>query len=79
MRSSTKNATNITQQTLQTRSFEACIRGINGFKGGLQPRNNLVKDENGDLADSYKILIRGRTASLLLNMHNVSDVRQKYI
>jgi hypothetical protein len=24
-------------------------RGINGFKRGYQPRNNLVKDENGDL------------------------------
>jgi hypothetical protein len=25
------------------------IRGINEFKRGYQPRNNLVKDENGDL------------------------------
>jgi hypothetical protein len=24
-------------------------RGINEFKRGYQPRNNLVKDENGDL------------------------------
>jgi hypothetical protein len=24
-------------------------RGINEFKRGAQPRNNLVKDENGDL------------------------------
>jgi hypothetical protein len=33
--------------------------GINKFKRGYQPRNNLVKDENGHLlADSYKILNR---------------------
>jgi hypothetical protein len=34
-------------------------RGINEFKTGYQPRNNLVKDENGDLpADSHNILQR---------------------
>jgi hypothetical protein len=32
-------------------------RGIIGFKRGYQPRNDLVKDENGDLlADSHNIL-----------------------
>jgi hypothetical protein len=32
-------------------------RGITEFKRGYQPRNNLVKDENGDLlADSNNIL-----------------------
>jgi hypothetical protein len=32
-------------------------RGINEFKQGYQLRNNLVKDENGDLlADSHNIL-----------------------
>jgi hypothetical protein len=31
-------------------------RGINGFKKGYQPRNNLVKDEKGDLlSDSHTI------------------------
>jgi hypothetical protein len=31
-------------------------RGINEFKKGYQPRNNLVKDENGDLlADSQYV------------------------
>jgi hypothetical protein len=41
-------------------------------------RNNLVKDENGDLlADSYDILYRWKNYfSQLLNVHNVSDVRQ---
>jgi hypothetical protein len=34
-------------------------RGINEFKWGCQPRNNLVKDENGDrLADSHNNLNR---------------------
>jgi hypothetical protein len=53
-------------------------RGIIGFKRGYQPRNNLVKDENGDLfADSYNILNRWKNYfSQLLNVHNVSDVRQ---
>jgi hypothetical protein len=34
-------------------------RGINGFKRGYQPRNNLAKDENSDLLeDSHRILNR---------------------
>jgi hypothetical protein len=34
-------------------------RKINEFMRGYQPRNNLVKDENGDLfADSHNILNR---------------------
>jgi hypothetical protein len=33
--------------------------GINEFKMGYQPRNNIVKDDNGQLlADSYNILNR---------------------
>jgi hypothetical protein len=53
-------------------------RGINEFKRGYQPRNNLVKDEDGDLFEhSHNILIRWRNYfSQLLNVHNVSDVRQ---
>jgi hypothetical protein len=36
-----------------------------------------VKDENGDLlADSNNILNRWKYFSQLLNVHNVSDVRQ---
>jgi hypothetical protein len=48
------------------------------LRGGYQPRNNLVKDENGDLlADSHNILNRCKNYfSQLLNVHNVSDVRQ---
>jgi hypothetical protein len=53
-------------------------RGINKFKRGYQPRNNLVKDENGDLlVDSHNILNRWNNYfSHLLNVHNVSDVGQ---
>jgi hypothetical protein len=36
-----------------------------------------VKDENGDLADSYNILNSWKNYfSQLLDMHNVSEVRQ---
>jgi hypothetical protein len=53
-------------------------RGINEFKRGYQPRNNLVKDENCDLlAASHNIWNRWKNYfSKLLNVHNVSDVRQ---
>jgi hypothetical protein len=53
-------------------------RGINEFKRGYQPRNNLMNDENDDLlADSHNILNRWKNYfSQLLNVHNVSDVRQ---
>jgi predicted metalloendopeptidase len=53
-------------------------RGINKFKRGYQPRNTLVKDENGGLlADSHNILNGWKNYfTQLLNVHNVSDVRQ---
>jgi hypothetical protein len=52
-------------------------RRINEFKRGYQPRSNLVKDENGDLfEDSHNILNRWNYFSQLMNVHNVSDVRQ---
>jgi hypothetical protein len=52
--------------------------GINECKRGYQPRNNLVKDKNGDLlANSHNILNRWKNYfSQLLNVHNVSDARQ---
>jgi hypothetical protein len=53
-------------------------RGINKFKRDYQLRSNWVKDENGDLlADSNTIVNRWKSYfSQLLNVHNVSDVRQ---
>jgi hypothetical protein len=53
-------------------------RGISEFKRGYQPRNNLMKDEKGDLlTDSHNILNSWKIYfSQLLKVHNVSDVRQ---
>jgi hypothetical protein len=57
--------------------LQACIEE-NEFKMGYQPISNLIKDKNGDLlADSHTILSRWKSYfSQLLNVHNVSDVRQ---
>jgi hypothetical protein len=62
----------------KNKNIRDLYRGVNGFKRGYQPRNNLVKDENGDLLwDSHNILNRWRNYfSRLLNVHNVSDVKQ---
>jgi hypothetical protein len=53
-------------------------RELNEFEMGYQPRNNLVKDKNGDpLADTHNILSMWKNYfSQLLNVHNVSDVMQ---
>jgi hypothetical protein len=53
-------------------------RGSYEFKRGYQPRSNLGKDENCDLlADSNTTVNRWKSYfSQLLNVHNVSDVRQ---
>jgi hypothetical protein len=62
----------------KNKNISDLYRGINGFKRGYQPRNNLVKDENGELlADSHNILNSWKKHfSQSLNAHNVSDVRQ---
>jgi hypothetical protein len=54
------------------------IGGKHEFKRGYQPRSNLVKDENVDLlANSYNTLnLWHGYGSQLLNIYNVSDVRQ---
>jgi hypothetical protein len=69
------------QRIVRTKTSRDLYRGINGFKRGYQQRNNLVKDENGDmLADSQNILNRWKNYfSQLLNVHNVSDVRQSEV
>jgi hypothetical protein len=42
---------------------------------GYQPRNNLVKDENGDLLADSHIFNRWKNYfSQLLNVHNISGV-----
>jgi hypothetical protein len=62
----------------KNKNIRDMYRGIIGFKRGYQLRNNLVKDENGDLlVDSHNIFNRWKNYfSQLLNVHNVSDVRQ---
>jgi hypothetical protein len=62
----------------KNKNIRDLYRGINVFSRGYQPRNNLVKDENGDLLeDSHCILNRFKNCfSQLLNVHNASDVRQ---
>jgi hypothetical protein len=41
----------------KTKNIRDLYRGIYEFKRGYQPRNDLVKDENGDLlAESLNIL-----------------------
>jgi hypothetical protein len=62
----------------KNKNIRDLYKGINEFKRGYQPRNNLVKDENDDLiADSHNTLNRWKNYSCqLLNMQNVSDVRQ---
>jgi hypothetical protein len=57
----------------KNKNMRDLYRDINGFKRGYQPRRNLVKDD----ADSHNILNRWKNYfSQLLNVHNVSDVRQ---
>jgi hypothetical protein len=54
---------------------------MNEFKKLYQPRNNIVKDENGDLlADSHNILNRSKNYfSRVLNVNNASDVMQREV
>jgi hypothetical protein len=41
----------------KNKNMRDLYKGIDEFKRGYQPRNNLVKDENGDLlADYHNIL-----------------------
>jgi hypothetical protein len=62
----------------KNKNIRDLYRRINEFKRGYQLRNNLVKDENGGLlADFHSILKRWKNYfSQLLNVHNISDVRQ---
>jgi hypothetical protein len=54
-----KNKINELATNIKNKNIKDLHRGINEFKRGYQPRNNLLKDENGDLlADSNNILNR---------------------
>jgi hypothetical protein len=73
-----KGKINELEMISKNKNIRDLYRGINEFKRGYQPRSDLVRDENGDLfADSNTILNRWKSYfSQLLNVHNVSDVRQ---
>jgi hypothetical protein len=62
----------------KNKNIRDLYRGIIEFKRSFHPRNNLVKDKNGDLlADSHNTVNRWKSYfSQLLNVHNVSDIRQ---
>jgi hypothetical protein len=62
----------------KNKNIRDLYKGINEFKRGYKLRNNLLKDENDDLlAYSHNILNRWKNYfPHLLNVHNVSDVRQ---
>jgi hypothetical protein len=70
----------INELATNSKNIRDLYKGINEFKGGYQPRNNLVTDENSDqLADSNNILNTWKKYfSQLLNVHDVSDVRQNH-
>jgi prefoldin subunit 5 len=78
MREYLKDKINELATNSKNKNIRDLYRGINGFKRGYQPRNNLVNYENGDLlADSHNVLNMWKNYfSQLLNVHNVSDVRQ---
>jgi hypothetical protein len=73
-----KDKINVFATNSENKNIRDLYRGINEFKWGYQPRNNLVKDENGVLlADSHNILNRWKSYfSQLLNVRNVCEVRQ---
>jgi hypothetical protein len=72
-----KDKINELETNSKNKNIRDLYRGINEFKRGYHPKNNLVKDENGDLlADSHNILNRWNYFSQLLNVNKVSEVRQ---
>jgi hypothetical protein len=60
----------------KNKNIRDMYRGINSFKRGYRPTNNLMKNENGDLlANSHNIFNRWKNyCSQLLNVRNVNDV-----
>jgi hypothetical protein len=54
-----KDKSNELAANSRNKNIRDLYSGINKFKRGYQPRNNFVKDENGDLlTDSHSILNR---------------------
>ena len=61
----------------ETENIRDLYRGINDFTKGYQPRNNIVKDEKGDLVtDCHSILaVCMNHFSQLLNAYVLNVVR----
>jgi hypothetical protein len=73
-----KDKINEFESNSKSKNIRDLYRGINEFKKGYQPRNNLVEDERGDLAaDPHKILNRWKNYFCqLLNVQGPCAVRQ---
>jgi uncharacterized protein YaaR (DUF327 family) len=73
-----KDKINELARNSKNKNIRDLYREINEFMRGYKKRNNLARDENGDLlADSHNILNRWKNYfSQLLNVHTISDVRQ---
>jgi hypothetical protein len=73
-----KDKINELESNSKNKNIGDLYRSINEFRKGYQPRNNLVKDERGDLvAGPHKILNRWKNYFCqLLNVHGAGDVRQ---
>jgi hypothetical protein len=77
-RETLKDKINQLETNNKNKNIRDLYRGITAFKRGYQPRRNLMECRNGDLtADIHISLSRWKNhSSHLLNVHNVSDVRQ---
>jgi hypothetical protein len=53
-----KNKINELATNSKNKNIRDLCRGINEFKRGYQPRNNLVKDENGDLLAEFQNILK---------------------
>jgi hypothetical protein len=73
-----KDKTNELATNSNIKNIRGLYNGLNEIKRSYQPRNNPVKDWNGDLlAHSHYIFNRWKNHfSQLLNVHSVSDARQ---
>jgi hypothetical protein len=70
-----KDTINELESDSKNKNIRNLYRGINEFKKGYQPRNNLVKDERGDLiAETWNTW--KNYFCQLLNVHGARGVRQ---
>jgi hypothetical protein len=61
----------------KNRNSREFYRSINEFKKCYQPRNNLLKDDSGDLLADHKILDGWKNyCRQLLAVHGAGDARQ---